>query len=727
MTSDATRAFLEGWGYEIRFRTHEWVECLILGDGETWVGRGADRTAALNAAVRAACPTPLAARLFARAVQQVAGEAAGDSARSAWPAPWTSAAERPRVGLDAAAIAAPPVTAGEGAASVTAEALARAPNDAGLGEALSGSAASNGAARGAFAAEPLAARELRPVGSTPSSAGTAPAVVPAPAGASASGASASAGSAIAERSPGQIAVIISRPAVPRSPSTAGTAGGFAGFPVPPAPPTMLEDRLPDPRVSGDPETSLEELDILMDRIRDCREELGLCAPDRQRLAMLAWICEARSHTDAFPDDLRIRDRVGAISRQLTEIGKTFWPGSVTALQLHIEPRDLPRHLLGGAATTWHRAAELSEQALRNKEHEDERRGFDVYGWADARYTLPRPLHGARLLESLVAQVEELSGSLETQASPADTSVRPDGVMFQRWVRQLRWLRCADVDAQLWARVAGRLRWWAFRREPALQVAARELEPSYLPPSSWASLLGQDPERRRFEQKMREVLETPPAIGEERESLVAWLVAALPYGDTHHANIVKLMAPYRERVEAVLPDELPDSDRRLRRRLLRLQEDLRLPPSEIKPAPLPEVVEAPDEGREVSLAPPGPETAPLPEELLAKVRPLTEGKRAVLVSNRRDPDLSARLQDAFRFATLDLKIAEARRLEALGETIQEGQYHLVLAATGFQSQGVDNVLARACRNAGVRYVRVNRGRPYVCLRAILARHGVFDRA
>src|SRR5439155_20889535 len=177
--------------------------------------------------------------------------------------------------------------------------------------------------------------------------------------------------------------------------------------------------------------ALEELDTLTERIRDSREELGLCSPERQRLAMLAWICEARAHTDTFPEDTRIRDRVGSISRQLTEIGKTFWPGSVTALQLQMEPRDLPRHLLGGTATTWRRAAELAEQALRNKEHEDERRGYDAYGWADARLTLPRPAHPERLLEEMVVAVEKLSGSLETQAAPADSSVRPDGLAFQR--------------------------------------------------------------------------------------------------------------------------------------------------------------------------------------------------------------------------------------------------------------------------------------------------------
>jgi hypothetical protein len=104
-------------------------------------------------------------------------------------------------------------------------------------------------------------------------------------------------------------------------------------------------------------------------------------------------------------------------------------------------------------------------------------------------------------------------------------------------------------------------------------------------------------------------------------------------------------------------------------------------------------------------------------LLVRVRGRTQGKRSVFVSNRRDPDLQLLLQEAFGFASLDCKIAEPRRVEALGEAIQEGQYDVVLSATGFQAQALDNVLARACRQAGVPYVRVNHGRPRACLRAL----------
>lgn len=635
MSSNNTRTLIEASGYQVRFRKHDWVECLIAGDGESWVGQGLDETAALDAALRTACPTALSRRLL----EQILANGA-DKALPVMPAP--------------------------------------------------------------------PARASTPLPSTPAKTGALPSVMVKPAGAAGAAPEPVAEQPIGEaKSPGQIAVIVSRPSTPRAPS-----GSFAV-------PAMAEPRTPEPRSVADPEEALEELDILMDRIRDCREELGLCAPDRQRLAMLAWICLARSHTDAFPDELRIRDRVSQISRQLTEIGKTFWPGSVTALQLHMQPRDLPRHLLGGVATTWRRAADLAEQALRNKEHEDERRGYDHQGWADSKQTFPRPAHPDRLLDELVAAIEGLSGPLDLQAAPTDTGIRPDSAQFQRWVRQLRWLRSAEVDPDRWARLAGRFRWWAFRREPALHPAARELEPGYVPAYPWATLLGQDPEKRRHARRLRDILGASPELGDDgKKDVLDWLAKALPYGDTHHGNIVTLMQPHTEIVVSLSPDDLPDADRRVRRRLVRLQEDLREARSDLKVVELPSIqTEDDDESVDIDAAVDEGAQAALPSDLVDRVRGVTAGKRSVFVSNRRDPDLQARLQEAFDFKSLDCRIAEPRRVQQLGEAIEDGQYDLVLGATGFQSHTLDNVLARACRSAGVHYVRVNHGRPLTCLRAV----------
>jgi len=473
----------------------------------------------------------------------------------------------------------------------------------------------------------------------------------------------------------------------------------------------MPDQVSEETQITDPEEALDELDILMDRIRDTRQELGLCAPDRQRLAMLAWICLGRSHTDAFPDDLRIRDRVSGISRQLTEIGKTYWPGSVTALQLHMQPRDLPRHLLGGVATTWRRAAELAEQSLRTKEFEDQHRGYDIYGWADSPLNGQPPVNADRELDEFESNVVQVSGSLELQAAPADSGIRPDGVTFQRWVRQLRWLRQAGVDPDRWARIAGRLRWWAFRREPALHNGSRELEPAFVPPSSWASLLGQDPEKQEQDRELKRILTTELTLSSTEEA-GDWLRKALPFSETHYGNIVQMAGPFAEQILPIDVDEFSETDRRLRRRLQRLQDDLQSGNTEIMPGQIPDVEE-----NATASAEPADGRERIPSNLIERVRPITEGKRSVFVSNRRDPQLQAELMKAFGFKTLDCKIAESRRMQQLGELIAEDEYDMVLGATGFQSHSLDTVLAKACRQAGVQYVRVNDGRPLSCLRAV----------
>src|SRR5687768_8194252 len=89
MGSDALRTMLEISGYEIRFREHDWIECLITGGGEAWVGQGADRDAAFQAALRQACPTSLSRRLLAEVLRLGVDSLAkpGD-----WP-PWGSKPE----------------------------------------------------------------------------------------------------------------------------------------------------------------------------------------------------------------------------------------------------------------------------------------------------------------------------------------------------------------------------------------------------------------------------------------------------------------------------------------------------------------------------------------------------------------------------------------------------------------------------------------------------------
>ena len=634
MDINILRATLDDYGYEIRYREDNWIECMLAGDGESWVGQGLTKEVALLAAVRKACSTGLAARFLIHALKASGANTKLTTELSTFWFPAVKQARRPLSDLDNVVSRAKTMPYQEGMM--------------------------------------IPRPESRPDHSTPS-----------------------------ERpgSSGQVAVIVSRP----SPSARLATGHYSA---------TISEQFTDESQISDPEEALDDLDILMDRIRDTRQELGLCAPDRQRLAMLAWICLGRSHTDAFPDDLRIRDRVSSISRQLTEIGKTFWPGSVTALQLHMQPRDLPRHLLGGVASTWRRAAELAEQSLRGKELEDQQRGYDIYGWADVPHTGSFPNNPDKELDDLEAEIVRLSGSLELQAAPMDNSVRPDGVTFQRWVRRLRWLRQSGGDPERWARMAGRLRWWSFRREPALHNGARELEPNYVPTTSWANLLGQDPEKDEQDRQLKKILTSPVTL-DSKESAIDWLKSALPYAETHYGNILNITTPYAQYVIEIESEDFAETDRRLQRRLQRLQEDLKSGKTDIAPGQIPDVEDPIAEAQSVVIK--GRER--IPSNLVERIRTLTAGKRTVFVSNRRDPELQAELQETFGFETLDFKIAESKRIQQLGELIADDEYDMVMGATGFQSHALDTVLAKACRNAGVQYVRVNDGRPLSCLRAV----------
>lgn len=350
---DAALALLQAHGYAVRFRTHEWVECLVTRDEEAWVGRGPDRKAALETAMAQACPSAIAQALFRRA----------------------------------------------------------------LGEQKRGGAS-----------HPVAPRittQRQPTRSHP-------------------------------------------PLVMRAP----------------LPATSVLD-------------AVEELAVLKERIKSSREELGLCSPERQRLAILAWICEARAHTEHFPGEARVRDAVASISRLLTDIGKAFWPGSVTALQLQMTPRELPRHMLGARAETWARASELAEAALQAVVLRDDAHGLDAYGWADAVELWPQAMDPVERFQSLQHDVEHFGGRIEKHAPARPGSPKPDPGTFLRWVRTLRWLRGAGVDPDSWARLAGRLRWWGGRRDSTLQAALRELEPGHRPERSWSEVLGERHEADTF--------------------------------------------------------------------------------------------------------------------------------------------------------------------------------------------------------------------------------------
>ena len=113
-----------------------------------------------------------------------------------------------------------------------------------------------------------------------------------------------------------------------------------------------------------------------------------------------------------------------------------------------------------------------------------------------------------------------------------------------------------------------------------------------------------------------------------------------------------------------------------------------------------------------------------DSLSALVRSRVEGKSALFVSNRDDPDLKARLEERLG---LDITWCDGnpRKVQAQCDSIARRSYDLVLIATGFQAHTIDGILARAARAVGVPYVRVFKGRPLACVRALARTFGLAE--
>jgi hypothetical protein len=271
------------------------------------------------------------------------------------------------------------------------------------------------------------------------------------------------------------------------------------------------------------------------------------------------------------------------------------------------------------------------------------------------------------------------------------------------------MRESVEDTEKWGAVAGRLRYWATTGEGELGDARRVLEPVYRPPRTWAALLSLPDEKRKLDGEVAEAIAAMPAENGTDDELVRWLVRALPLTSTHARRIEAATYPLRDRIQAVDAGQIPDSDRRVRRRLQKLKSalaELAEPPQ--AEAPLAAVADEPED--EVAAA---PDRAPIPEEVLARTR----GKRALFISNRQDPALRDRLSDIFAFAGLDWTEATTRRIDASVDSISGEAYDLVLGATGFLNHKTDDRIRRACARAGIPYFRVNRGRPQAVVMAL----------
>lgn len=453
----------------------------------------------------------------------------------------------------------------------------------------------------------------------------------------------------------------------------------------------------------DARAALVQVRELRQRILADEPDVAVLAPGRQRLVLLGWIAQARSHQEDLPELGPVQCAVQEIAHLLGGLARTWWPGSVSALQLRAQPVQalaLLRLTARQAPTSWKQVADLADQELHAVEERDEADGLDDRGWGDEALLAPPPQDPDGLLEDIL------------------TAMGPDGGIPQlrqvmQWARSIRWLRGSVQQVDQWATVLGLLRRW-IQEYPDLACAARLLEPEYRPNRPWAEVFRREAANARRAQEAAEVLAAAPTADRPigPDGLREWLFHALPYTDTHHEAVVAAMTPFAAQILLMESARLPS--RRLRRRLLKLQEALQ---QETVPSLQTESTHDLIQMAHAGVGAQGSIRHDDSDGIRRRVRQLTRDKRALFVGNRSDPELRQRLVELFHLADLAWAGSEPRRVDGAVQAIAGGAYDIVFCATGFLEHKVSTKLIDACRATDVRFYRVNRGRPLTCLLAV----------
>jgi len=473
---------------------------------------------------------------------------------------------------------------------------------------------------------------------------------------------------------------------------------------------------------------LEEIAAILEETRDARSELALFAPELQRLYLLEWISYGRALEDYAQHDLRVVHAVGDLARSCSELAHLWYPGSVIALKRDKRPGDTAAELGLPPAErpqSWREVAKLAAAALE-RYFDEAGAELDEYGWADGDRLAPDPSHPDALLGELRSTIEGATEPLDGRTK--DAPLYHDSALARLVdpARRLRWIRLSNTNPELWGALVGHLRWVLGdpRKRPAgYGRALREvLEPRHRPSASWAKVLRRDVEAKQRSRMRRDLARACPSASPGRpraDELFAWLLKAVHWFSS--AELVELVQRDSEIVLAL--DETRAEDRRQRVLLRRLKALLAGEPSREDAA---DGDPSTEEREPESALAQGTAAHDPYQELRALVRERTHGRRALFVSNRQDPALRHRLEDELGLTITWCQLAD-RRLQAQASSIASGSYDVVLAATGFLSHTADALLARAARGAGVPYVRVFRGRPLACVRAIARELGLVHTA
>ncbi|MBL9100174.1 MAG: hypothetical protein JNL82_04395 [Myxococcales bacterium] len=412
-----------------------------------------------------------------------------------------------------------------------------------------------------------------------------------------------------------------------------------------------------------------DLTALLAEIDAARPDLAVTTPERQRLAMTAWIARAR----AAEARGRFADRhVREVAQVLQALGQTWWPGNVYALARTTRPQrvfpETPEPL-----QTWDAVADEAAERLKR-----------APSWSDEAARMPRPFAPAAMFAGLAETLVALGGPLGVANCPSPAALgeaarRIDEL--RRIAAELRWLRgCAPGSS--WGAAIGRLRGLARALGPDGASIAAQLDPAFAP-ASWAHHLGRDP-------RSEALLADTPGPDAGVASVLAWLLRAFDVLD--NPTLARLCRPFQSQLLELRPEL---TDRRDRRRLTALQQRV-----------IGAVPAAPDAtAAAVGSAPPA-QAAPD----VAHARALFAGRRALFISNRSFPELETRLHDELGLECEAVaSVGAVRRRQALLQRIRGGTYDLVLVAHGFSGHADTEQFACACRSAGILYCAVGKGR------------------
>lgn len=524
---------------------------------------------------------------------------------------------------------------------------------------------------------------------------------------------------------------------PKVPEPARVSKGIARIELPPKPaaPTPPRAGYAKPVPTLGSMEAIARLDDLDAQMQAPLREAPLWAPERQRMFVLMWLSRARQVQDEAGDVRAVHDRVYETASRIQRLSKIWWPGSVAALRIDATPPDCARDLtpVGGQSErvlveslrTWTDVADAAERVFADEEARDEEAKCDEHGWADAEMLPPAPNDAPQRLNELRAKLEKLSGEILLPKELADanelqprlfyeavvgTSRVTDPGLWGTLAQTVRWLRGAPVDIELWGAVIGRLRWAADNGglpDPCRSRLDEILAPRYAPPRPWAQILNYDANKRERQQKRKEILRRSPQIALEPapEAVLGWLREASGSGFIETDELAKELEGFREIVLSIDPSSF-SPERRERNKIRALQAVLR---GEEAVEPVEEAADSIDESARRAAA-----RSARAEQLIQKLLPFTRGKRALVIGNRKDPQNDDKLREIFEFTDIDRLLVVPSQIESAAQRIANKSYDYVLTATGFQSHSTDKKIKDACRESGVRYVSVDRGRPQACV-------------